>query len=414
MKRLFILLLILVNLSALGQTTVTADRVVANRGFYLKDRWVDSIGVDTTMNGEIRSLPSSDAVHRLVHYRHTALQKALNDSAAALRISLSSVSSLPSMTGNAGKYLTTDGTTASWGTVSGSATTTTALTDVSDAVPSDNSTLVYNQDSAKYVPTQTARFNWTNLQDGDLIKAQISGGDTTFVNFTPDYGSGSADSIKVTGTTDRAGFEFRPSDTTLLVTYGGTVFAFKQGGGGSTSTAPTLESLTFPTNVGLVENTGVWQGTINNNPAGYYDNYGLFAKKLAAGQEGYIEFQYYATDGENAIIAFNTTNNNESVSSDNFVTFNYEAGAYISGGTLYKLDNNTNTAVPSYTAVVGNWYRVEKTLSGGVATYKIRTHAGGSVSDVTTLTFAQDVDLYINIAVNATNKLYYPKGYNLQ
>jgi hypothetical protein len=124
MKRLLILLLILVNLSALGQTTVTADRVVANRGFYLKDRWVDSIGVDTTMNGEIRSLPSSDAVHRLVHYRHTALQKALNDSAAALRISLSSVSSLPDQTGNAGKYLTTDGTTASWGTISASYTPT--------------------------------------------------------------------------------------------------------------------------------------------------------------------------------------------------------------------------------------------------------------------------------------------------
>jgi hypothetical protein len=125
MKRLFILLLILVNLSALGQTTVTADRVVANRGFYLKDRWVDSIGVDTTMNGEIRSLPSSDAVHRLVHYRHTALQKALNDSAAALRISLSSVSSLPDQTGNAGKYLTTDGTTESWGDIRPSLSTLT-------------------------------------------------------------------------------------------------------------------------------------------------------------------------------------------------------------------------------------------------------------------------------------------------
>jgi hypothetical protein len=58
-------------------------------------------------------------------------------------------SSLPSQTGNAGKVLTTDGTAAQW--------------------------------------TGTARYSFTNLQDGQLIKAQISGGDTTFVNFTPNY-----------------------------------------------------------------------------------------------------------------------------------------------------------------------------------------------------------------------------------
>jgi hypothetical protein len=136
MKRLLILLFVLMNLSALGQT-YTAERIVATRGFYLKDRWVDSIGVDTTMSGEIRSLPSSDAVYRLIHGRLTnlsipysaitgkpdlVLQATLDDSTSvlrdsinALRVSLSSTSSLPDQTGNAGKYLTTDGTTASWG-----------------------------------------------------------------------------------------------------------------------------------------------------------------------------------------------------------------------------------------------------------------------------------------------------------
>jgi hypothetical protein len=152
MKRLLILLFILMNLSALGQT-YTAERIVATRGFYLKDRWVDSIGVDTTMNGEIRSLPSSDAVHRLVHYRHTALQKALNDSAAALRISLSSVSSLPDQTGNAGKYLTTDGTTASWGTISASYTPT--------ITTSAATTLTLGTSYETYVFTGSSAATWT-------------------------------------------------------------------------------------------------------------------------------------------------------------------------------------------------------------------------------------------------------------
>lgn len=95
MKRLFILLLVLVNLSAFGQTTVTADRVVANRGFYLKDRWVDSIGVDTSMQGEMRSLPSSDAVYRMVAGRlatlQAALQFSLNDSTSVLRDSINAL-----------------------------------------------------------------------------------------------------------------------------------------------------------------------------------------------------------------------------------------------------------------------------------------------------------------------------------
>jgi hypothetical protein len=253
MKRLLILLFILMNLSALGQTTVTADRVVANRGFYLKDRWVDSIGVDTVMSGEIRSLPSSDAVHRMVAGRLAALQAALQislaDSTSVLRDSINALradigtgggSSLPSMTGNAGKYLTTDGTTANWGTVSGSATTTTALTDVSDASPVNNTVLKYNQDSAKYVPTAVATYNLTSPTNGQLLKYQ----DGQWVNFTPDYGSGSSeyDSVAVNGTTQKAGFVFYPADTSLRVDWGGTTFIFKQNGGGTTTTPAGYDS----------------------------------------------------------------------------------------------------------------------------------------------------------------------------
>jgi hypothetical protein len=115
-------------------------------------------------------------------------------------------SSLPSMTGNAGKVLTTDGTDAQW--------------------------------------TGTAKYAFTNLQDGQLIKAQISGGDTTFVNFTPDYGSGSSeyDSVAVNGTTQKAGFVFYPADTSLRVDWGGTTFIFKLNGGGTTTTPAGYDS----------------------------------------------------------------------------------------------------------------------------------------------------------------------------
>lgn len=41
----------------------------------------------------------------------------------ATKVELENIDALPSQTGNAGKYLTTDGTTASWGTVSGGGTT---------------------------------------------------------------------------------------------------------------------------------------------------------------------------------------------------------------------------------------------------------------------------------------------------
>jgi hypothetical protein len=166
MKRLLILLFILMNLSALGQT-YTAERIVATRGFYLKDRWVDSIGVDTTMSGEIRSLPSSDAVHRMVAGRLAALQ-------AALQISLADSTSVLRDSINALR--------ADMGSGSG-ATTTTALTDVSDAVPTNNATLVYNQDSLKYVPTQVATYSFSGLTTGDLLKYNGS----VWVNFAPAY-----------------------------------------------------------------------------------------------------------------------------------------------------------------------------------------------------------------------------------
>jgi hypothetical protein len=184
MKRLLIFFLLLFSLArGEAQTTTTSDRVVT-KSLYLRDWWVDSVKRDTNFLGAVRSIPTAAAVYNFVAGRgapgYTSVTS-LPDSSGLIFHGPNGVkdtvvfegetggsgSSLPSMTGNAGKVLTTDGTTASWGTVSGGATTTTALTDVSDAVPSNNSTLVYNQDSLKYVPTQVVPYEATGLQNWD-------------------------------------------------------------------------------------------------------------------------------------------------------------------------------------------------------------------------------------------------------
>jgi hypothetical protein len=68
MKRLLIALLVLVNLSAMGQT-LTGDRVVVRQSLYLKDWWVDSVGRDTSFAGKTRVVPTADAVYRMVSGR---------------------------------------------------------------------------------------------------------------------------------------------------------------------------------------------------------------------------------------------------------------------------------------------------------------------------------------------------------
>lgn len=171
MKRLLIFLVVFLPfLRGEAQTTTTSDRVVT-KSLYLRDWWVDSVKRDTNFLGAARSIPTAAAVYNFVAGRgapgYTSVTS-LPDSSGLVFHGPNGVkdtvvfegetggggSSLPSMTGNAGKVLTTDGTNPQW--------------------------------------TGTAKYAFTNLQDGQLIKAQISGGDTTFVNFTPNYATQSA------------------------------------------------------------------------------------------------------------------------------------------------------------------------------------------------------------------------------
>lgn len=68
---------------------------------------------------------------------HIANKKYVDDAVAG-------ASGLPSQTGNSGKFLTTDGTNASWATVSGGAAALDDLTDVVITTPSNGQVLSYN------------------------------------------------------------------------------------------------------------------------------------------------------------------------------------------------------------------------------------------------------------------------------
>lgn len=174
----------------------------------------------------------------------------------------------------------------------------------------------------------------------------------------------------------------------------------------------TLEDLDFPTQVNLTNTGTTWSAT---NATSLYNGYGLSNKKLASGQDGYIRARYTTTDGVSAIITFNTSNTNEKYANNpaSPTVYNYEAGAFVFSGTLYRLDNNTAAAsVGSIT--VGDYYRIIRAGS----TLKLQTSPDASVwTDKYTYSFSSTADLFINANIDANtgaNKLFEPKGYNVQ
>jgi hypothetical protein len=169
MKRLLIFFLLLFSLArGEAQTTTTSDRVVT-KSLYLRDWWVDSVKRDTNFLGGNRSIPTAAAVYNFVAGRGapgytsvTALPDSsglvfhgpngLQDTVVFEGETGGSTSSLPSQTGNAGKVLTTDGSTASWGTVTAytPTITTSALT-----------TLTLGTSYETYVFTGASAATWT-------------------------------------------------------------------------------------------------------------------------------------------------------------------------------------------------------------------------------------------------------------
>jgi hypothetical protein len=163
-----------------------------------------------------------------------------------------------------------------------------------------------------------------------------------------------------------------------------------------------LIDITFGTNVGPMNNSsGIWSAG-NTTVGGYNLNKGIDAKKLASGQNGYVQMQYVS--GGNCILGFNTANSNDNPST-------YEAAAYLEGAALYKIDNGSISSL-AVTMTAGHYVRVNR--SGSVI--KIQTSPDGSSwSDVNTLSFSSTADLYICGALDSNSfaRMHYPKGFNI-
>lgn len=168
----------------------------------------------------------------------------------------------------------------------------------------------------------------------------------------------------------------------------------------SQSVTNSIAFLSFPTVTGLTNTSNVWQGSIT----GTYQNTGLSNQSLPANTDGFIYFQYVATDGRNAILGFNTTNANQAFA-------NYEAGVFISATTnnVHKVDSGTATTT-GVASVIGNYYRLSRVGS----VIKIDTSSDTTTwTNIVTLTFSSTAILYINLNIDTTNKCYYPKGVNV-
>jgi hypothetical protein len=105
--------------------------------------------------------------------------------------SWATVDALPSQTGNSGKYLTTNGTTASWATVSGGS-----------ATPGGSTTQVQYNSSGAFTGSANLTFNGTGLTSGYFIPSSSSE-PAVGINLT------SADTIGFTSASQGVGMRFK-------------------------------------------------------------------------------------------------------------------------------------------------------------------------------------------------------------
>jgi hypothetical protein len=171
---------------------------------------------------------------------------------------------------------------------------------------------------------------------------------------------------------------------------------------------PVLENLDFSVQIGLSATSNVWTGVTGDTLD--WQNYGKASKYLAAGNDGYIQWQYVANDGK-AILAFNSTNANERYANPEATVFNYEVGAFVSStGEVFRLDNNTSAQSTGVTISTGDYIRIIR--ASGVLKLQKSTDAT-AWTDVYTFTYTTSLALYINTNMSQGVKIYYPKGYNL-
>lgn len=177
--------------------------------------------------------------------------------------------------------------------------------------------------------------------------------------------------------------------------------------GTGTAPPPSLIDLLFPTNVSLVnDGTGIWTGS---NAAGFYMNYGLSNKKLAASTDGYIQARYEAADAVNAQIAFSLLNTNKKYDA---VAGEYIAGGLVSSGNLYYSVAGAVTST-GVTMAAGDYFRIIRT---GSVTKLQKSVDGTTWTDAFTYATTSTADFFINMNIDrqvGLQKVYHPRGFNV-
>lgn len=164
---------------------------------------------------------------------------------------------------------------------------------------------------------------------------------------------------------------------------------------------PGEEDLNFDVvTAGFAKTANYWTG-----PIGGYNDFGLADKKIAAGDDGYVELYYEAADGTSAVLAFRHTEANQ-----NYLSLNYKGSILVAGGNIYGIDNGGNAFDTGVAINIGEFVRLSRTGT----TIKIQKRVALVVTDVYTHPeFASGADLFIQANTFTAKRLYSPIGFNL-
>lgn len=169
---------------------------------------------------------------------------------------------------------------------------------------------------------------------------------------------------------------------------------------------PSLEDLNFsPSANGFAEiSSNIWQGD-SGDWGTTWNSYHRSDKKLAAGEDGYVEMLYGVdTENREVMLGFQLTAD----TTGSYPGMDY--GGYVNAtGNIWKLIAGSPSASSfGPTFGTGNYLRVSR-VSGVI---KLQYRAGSTVTDVDTLgTYAGEV--YPYFVTNGNAKINNPKGFNL-
>lgn len=165
-----------------------------------------------------------------------------------------------------------------------------------------------------------------------------------------------------------------------------------------------LEDVIFDVVLNLTAAGTVWTGSA----AGYNSSKGVMTtKKLASGQDGYVQVECDTTNGNDFLLGFSNSSANHDYDAAQAGGFAY----CFTGGQIYRIEGGTPNFTSPGSYADGDLVRIKRT--GSVWTLEKSTDAGSSWSTVNTLSTTTTADVWIHGYVENGKKLYNPKGYNL-